>query len=966
MKARFYMKKVYLYLVLFLMCTITSGFSHQMLLEKDGHLVMVLEHATFKMDAKGQLVSIQLKDGQELIDGSEVSTVLRVQNAFNTPYEVPKQVTWEPVDHGYLLHFGYEKSSAEVLLSHRGPYIKMELLSLKGAPCRVISWGKIMVSMQGTIGEILGVMYNDQDAFGMMSLNLNTVGGKYKDDGQFDYLEAVSKTKSGGAFQLSSKDRTFKDLGQEGFAYFQEDVVVKPIPGETAVGSKIALYCVPRQQLDSTVENIELNEGLLHPVLDHKWMKKHTFSSSSKLIINFGIDTIDDCIRLARKSGIECLYHMDAFESWGHFEPSKKYFPRGYEDVKICYEKAKKAGITLGAHTLSNFIHPHDPLVSPVPHQGLQTSGRTAIKTALSASDDVIELSDDVDIKEYLRRENFSSYYAVRIGDEIVEYSKCTSTKPYQLIGCKRGAFGTVASSHQAGSQIAKLASMSYKVFLPDIELQDFMSVKLADFFNKSGFKRISFDGLEGCRISGHGYYASNRFVKVFYDHLHDKNIVSNASIFTHVGYHYFSNQSWGEPWYGGFRDSMMDHRFRSVRTMHRNLLPSKLGQFGLGDKVSLEDVNWVMGICAGYDSGLDFYMTPKFEENNAEASEILKAISHWEKSRSMGMFSESEKVELRNTNTIYKVDEVEGSYQLKFIKDWVKEKETIKKNKMTLTKSLFGKVTEHFDYSVDHHHVNKPREPGQPTAALLKVKRGRHHQNLSFVLRSIKENKEHIEGAYFKIGAMRSEVPFTIQPGNYLVALGDGKISLYASDATLIEVKPFEDLIMYEGDNEVEFNYTREGLEPGPEVILNFRTYKTCYNLAQGKPTTSYNNSQKSALANDGLYENSDAHWHGVIDGRQVWWQVDLEKVENVKRLAVLPFYAGGPRYYQYTIEGSVDGQRWKLLVDHSNNETPVTVKGYDHKIKATNARYLRVNMLKHSQGNFVHLVEFMAYDKL
>jgi hypothetical protein len=76
-----------------------------------------------------------------------------------------------------------------------------------------------------------------------------------------------------------------------------------------------------------------------------------------------------------------------------------------------------------------------------------------------------------------------------------------------------------------------------------------------------------------------------------------------------------------------------------------------------------------------------------------------------------------------------------------------------------------------------------------------------------------------------------------------------------------------------------------------------------------------------------------------------------------------VFPYW-DGRRYYQYTVQVSLDGKTWTQVVDMSKNTKPSTPQGDLHKFERTEARYIRINMLKNSANTGVHLVEIRAYE--
>ncbi len=132
---------------------------------------------------------------------------------------------------------------------------------------------------------------------------------------------------------------------------------------------------------------------------------------------------------------------------------------------------------------------------------------------------------------------------------------------------------------------------------------------------------------------------------------------------------------------------------------------------------------------------------------------------------------------------------------------------------------------------------------------------------------------------------------------------------------------------------------------------------------LTTGKDTWASNESLapgRAALATNGrvtLWEQ----WGGHTD-EHVWVMVDLDATESVSKLQVYNFW-DGRRYYQYTIDGSLDGVSWFELVDFRTNTEVADIDGYAHSIPPTETRFLRINLLYNSANPGLHLVELSAF---
>jgi hypothetical protein len=94
-------------------------------------------------------------------------------------------------------------------------------------------------------------------------------------------------------------------------------------------------------------------------------------------------------------------------------------------------------------------------------------------------------------------------------------------------------------------------------------------------------------------------------------------------------------------------------------------------------------------------------------------------------------------------------------------------------------------------------------------------------------------------------------------------------------------------------------------------------------------------------------------------------WWQVDLGDVKTIDHVRVVTYWddGAGGRYYQYRVAVSTDGQQWKTVADMSENTELATPAGRVHYFEGTPARYVRVDMLKHSANTGVHLVEVIVF---
>jgi hypothetical protein len=249
----------------------------------------------------------------------------------------------------------------------------------------------------------------------------------------------------------------------------------------------------------------------------------------------------------------------------------------------------------------------------------------------------------------------------VMIGTELLQYTGVSETEPWRLLGCERGAFGTRAAPHPAGEEISTLADHAYRVLLTDAELGREMATNIARFFNETGVRQISFDGLEGNRSTGMGNYGEILFTTTWYENLSPairSHYIADASRTSHYFWHIYSRMNWGEPWYAGFRESQTEYRLKNQAYFRRNLMPGMLGWFQMRPTTTLEDVEWMLARSAAFDAGYGFVTGYEALETNGLTDQILAAIGCWERARMAGAFTPDQKRRMEDVAAEFHLEE--------------------------------------------------------------------------------------------------------------------------------------------------------------------------------------------------------------------------------------------------------------------------------------------------------------------
>lgn len=545
---------------------------------------------------------------------------------------------------GKNLELSYEPAGVKAVIAvvAKKTHLTFELLSVTPKEkVEMVIWGPYTSTSNQNVGGMTGIIWDAEFAMGLQVLNPKTISPA---PGQPENaLSACCRDKERPT-QVSSYGHTF----------------TVSFPGESVIGSKIALFGCPTGKVLDTISGIEVAENLPHVTLNGKWAK--ALPGVPYLGFEFGEDTIDQFIKVAVDAGIPFIYHPSPWETWGHFEPKKSQFPHGRAGFKACVDKAHKAGLRVGVHTLGTFITGDDAYVTPKPDPRLASSGGSKLSKELNDKDTVLEVADGSAFSAPGQKK------VIRLGEELLTYNSVVGDKPARLEGCARGAFGTKPQTHASGTEIVRLIVTEFfsPIFLGNRELNREIAQRGAKNCIEFGLDKYEFDGVEGTGSCGLEYSVAE-FAKTWYDALGDKKgkVMLGGSGLDNYTNHIMDCVNWGEPWGDVFRKGMLSYRFMRMEQYKRNMLPHMLGQYAAQvyaiagpsqpgqNRCRVEDIEWLMALRTGHDAGFSLTFTPDWEAylrgkqgSPIDAlmlpniSEITAAMNAWETAYQAKAFS--------------------------------------------------------------------------------------------------------------------------------------------------------------------------------------------------------------------------------------------------------------------------------------------------------------------------------------
>ncbi len=530
-------------------------------------------------------------------------------------------------------------------------------------------------------GGLIGAAWNGEDTVCIQSLNPKTVGGfaaRYAKLHPYfgkDRLPAFGRDSFTGSAAVPVEGGVVlqcfaQDMSKPAFHGAGDRYEACAVPGEDAFirGASVALIACEKTELLPIIGEMELAEGLPHPTIDGVWAKISPRASESYMMISEDSDSYsrEEMLDLVKRAGLRCFYSWTPFKSWGHFEIDEDRYPGGDEGLKRAVDLAAEKGLSCGFHTLSNFIHTCDPYVSPVPSEHLLVMDTTELAADLDGDGTSLLVKEK---KNYGTRTHLN---VLRIEKELIRFGKCEEAEHGWMLGdLVRGAFGTAVSPHDAGTKVYRLHDHSYKTLFPDLTVQAEMADRIGELIKKTGIRRMSFDGLEGCTYTGRGEYACSEYVRRVFA-IAGNELLCDASISSHYRWHAHSYFNWGEPYYDWQkRGGMFLYRQYNQKYFNDNFMNRMLGQFTIrlaSDKFETthpENFEFTLAETVANDAGMGFDVAASVLKQYGLRDRILDLVRIWEDMRFHGEIPGELRERMKDENANWHLEETDGGWRL-------------------------------------------------------------------------------------------------------------------------------------------------------------------------------------------------------------------------------------------------------------------------------------------------------------
>ena len=632
---------------------------------------------------------------------------------------LPDKALFDRRSKQFTLHFE-NGSSAIIKAEQNQSYLKFKLLSLNPRNgIDNIVWGPYKTNISQYIGDEIGVVHNNDFAFGIFSLDDNTTGGlpcdgdlsqgyyyvhttdsvKYplppnlhegqrfrfggnglSDVAMSSHPEEYFRTNAGIAAQLEpsfgssvimhARDRRKKHLdfitllpGYENMNLPRHQWVDSI--NVDFIGSSIAMFGCPDSVTLSLIEGIVVNENLPHiKTNDGKWIRDP--KSFKADLAWYGVH--DSLISYARQLGIQAVqdeglgeYYPNPANRWGN---KKINFTHRNVSIADYTKETNQYNIAYGLHTLCEFLQSYNSDVSPVPSDSLVVLYSTLLDKNISATDTIIIVSDTTFLNEYGGWEG-NHTNVLKLGKELIEYNGVTTKPPYTLKHVKRGYYKTIAAPHTAGNRIDKLQPNCYHGFAPNIYLQDKYAEYYAKLLVDGGMNYIDFDGLESCAYQAQGTYSYKRFFRKLFDTFHDlggKYLRVMGSGISEGDWLYLSvnNVGGNSNMYNPVTDKWGIEGKDVRNTSMSNYLPCTFGIQNFKSDWTFKQADNLQARAIGWNAMYMLGLSESDVEKCKDKMKFFETFHAWENARTANVFTYEMKSKLRDSSKYFHLEQLD------------------------------------------------------------------------------------------------------------------------------------------------------------------------------------------------------------------------------------------------------------------------------------------------------------------
>ncbi len=436
------------------------------------------------------------------------------------------------------------------------------------------------------------------------------------------------------------------------------------------VGAKFSLVASPIEDFKPAIREAERAAGLPSPELGGNWARDSESVQKSYLFATDASEAnIDALIDYARLGGFGTIVFLknNWLDTHGHYRINTGNFPHGLEGLKAAVAKIHAAGLEAGVHVFGPSISPNDSYVTPKPDDRLAMVPVPDLAEALDAKVPTVTLSAEPRLPPVgPSSKEFPGKY-LRIGDEIIRYEAAEPGPPFRYVRCVRGALGTKAEAHPAGSTVRGLLTMwGYFLVDPDSTLVDELTRNFADIFNSADFDMVYVDASDGI-IDDYidSWYYLNRMHLAYYRKFR-KDVLYQTSngVGTDLRWHIVPRSASADG-HGDIK-GYLDERWPGILHMDANFTRPDIGWYYWFKDVRPDQLEYVAAKALAVDGSISLETSRAALESQTQSRQMMDTLRKWEQYRRHQSVSQEIKAKLREPQKDFKLfSDADGDWQL-------------------------------------------------------------------------------------------------------------------------------------------------------------------------------------------------------------------------------------------------------------------------------------------------------------
>jgi len=409
---------------------------------------------------------------------------------------------------------------------------------------------------------------------------------------------------------------------------------------------KLALLGMPRKMFFEVAKDVQKDHNLPSPKLGGKWLREsENIRRSYLMITDMEAGDVDKLIEYAKIGNFQTIvFDKDQWlDTHGHYRINEKNFPGGLAGFKAAADKIHAAGLKIGVHLFGPSISSNDPYVTPVPDK------RLASVACPPLAEDIDEKATTVVLEKRpssLQPYGFPENH-LRIGNEIIRYGKFETTpdKKFRFINCTRGAYGTQATAHKAGSTVKGLITkLEFFILEPQSELLEEVATHFAGIINACKVDLVYFDASD-CEIQARPMgFDLRRYVDqchyTFYKKFdHDVLYQTSVGLGFNMQWHIVARGASANG-FGDIKKLLAKHM--RIITYAEHFAFADVGWYGMDPAIRVNAMEYIASKCLACDGSISIQGSRSSLDKHPQGREIFEMLNRYETCRVSNAFPKS------------------------------------------------------------------------------------------------------------------------------------------------------------------------------------------------------------------------------------------------------------------------------------------------------------------------------------